>query len=312
MNEEATHIINTILVKTQKLISEIEQNNEGTKVVTFIRDGPIMFNESYFFHKLMRKSKSTAETLYLIIDSAGGDLDSTVKIMKIIRNLFKYVKTVVPYYAKSAATYLALAADEIIMGKAGELGPLDPQVPDPVSKMWVPAHSIKEALNFITETKDQVVKLQLADKLPPLLIGAYRDSQNASKQYIEELYSDEEKVNAISEFFAERYLSHGYPIDARQCKEIGLKIGQADDVLENKMYELYDLYFKLREFLNDGNATENKDPDVTIIQSSDSFLLALDNKEISDQLKSADEPFQGKDIKSSKVKSTPSKKEKTE
>ena len=34
----------------------------------------------------------------------------------------------IPYYAKSAATLLSLAADEIVMGPMGELGPVDPSV----------------------------------------------------------------------------------------------------------------------------------------------------------------------------------------
>ena len=38
------------------------------------------------------------------------------------------VRVIVPDYAKSAGTLMALGADRIIMSETSELGPIDPQV----------------------------------------------------------------------------------------------------------------------------------------------------------------------------------------
>ncbi len=69
------------------------------------------------------------ENLDLVIHSPGGDGTAAEKMLDLCR---KYctgkLRVVVPLYAKSAATLVALGADEIIMGETSELGPIDAQV----------------------------------------------------------------------------------------------------------------------------------------------------------------------------------------
>ncbi len=163
------------------------------------------------------------EKLDILLESGGGNIDVTAKIVNILRSHCNKLSVMVPFYAKSAATLIALHADELIMCKSGELGPLDPIVQDPASKVWIPAHSIKEAVAFIEETKDPLVKLSMADKIPPLLLGAYRDAQNASKQYLQEAL--EKKIADPSaredsiHYLTEKFVSHGYPIEREMCKK---------------------------------------------------------------------------------------------
>lgn len=56
--------------------------------------------------------------------------------------------------------------------------------------MFFPAHSIKEAVERVEATKDPLVKVAMADKLDPFLLGAYQDAIQASKQYIEQVTED--------------------------------------------------------------------------------------------------------------------------
>ncbi|MHB8693082.1 MAG: SDH family Clp fold serine proteinase [Solirubrobacteraceae bacterium] len=44
-----------------------------------------------------------------------------------LRSQFKHVQVIVPVYAKSAATMLALSGDELMLDQHSELGPIDPQ-----------------------------------------------------------------------------------------------------------------------------------------------------------------------------------------
>ncbi len=78
----------------------------------------------------MLKSIGTVRNLDLIVVSPGGDGTAAETMLDICR---KYctdtLRVVVPLYAKSAATLLALGADRIIMGETSELGPIDAQVP---------------------------------------------------------------------------------------------------------------------------------------------------------------------------------------
>mgnify|MGYP001616684858 CR=1 FL=1 len=68
---------------------------------------------------------SQAEILYLIIQSYVGSPYSAVAIMNVLNERFDRILTVVPKYAKSAATLMALGTDEIYMGERSALGPLD-------------------------------------------------------------------------------------------------------------------------------------------------------------------------------------------
>lgn len=63
------------------------------------------------------------------LESPGGDAHAAYKLGVLLRAHARRIRAVVPDYAKSAATLLAIAADEIYMAPAAELGPLDAQIP---------------------------------------------------------------------------------------------------------------------------------------------------------------------------------------
>jgi hypothetical protein len=63
------------------------------------------------------------------LESPGGDAHAAYKLALLLRSRARTLRVIVPDYAKSAATLLTLAADEIYMAPAAELGPLDAQIP---------------------------------------------------------------------------------------------------------------------------------------------------------------------------------------
>lgn len=228
--------------KAKPLICDIEKLRGSKLVVFWCADESIDHVKCLRLLKILRRL-GNIEKLDLLIESGGGDIDAACKMVRLLRQYSKSFSALVPYMAKSAATLLALNADELVMCKSGELGEVDPQVRDPATGAFVPAHSIKEAIEFIEEVKDPFVKLSLADKLPPLLIGAFRDAQNAGIQYIDEALTKlgEKKEEAV-DTFTRKYLSHGYPIDRDICKEVGLNVVFPTDELEQKLGDLYECY----------------------------------------------------------------------
>ena len=64
---------------------------------------------------------------FLII-SNGGDPIAAQRIISILRERFEHISVILPYVAYSAATILALGADEIVMHPYSNLGPVDPQM----------------------------------------------------------------------------------------------------------------------------------------------------------------------------------------
>lgn len=69
------------------------------------------------------------KNLVLVLNSPGGDALAAERIVNICRGFSKKgFSVIVPKMAKSAATMVCLGADEVIMSKTSELGPIDPQI----------------------------------------------------------------------------------------------------------------------------------------------------------------------------------------
>ena len=100
----------------------------------------------------------TQTTVDLWLNSPGGSARSAYKIALLLRSIACRVRVVIPDYAKSAATLLSLVADEIYMGPAAELGPLDVQLDYEKSPgMRVSALDRIGNLNQITEAAREIV-----------------------------------------------------------------------------------------------------------------------------------------------------------
>jgi hypothetical protein len=64
----------------------------------------------------------------LFLTTRGGDPDGAYRIARCLRHHYDHVRLVIASLCKSAGTLIAMAADELIIGDLGELGPLDIQV----------------------------------------------------------------------------------------------------------------------------------------------------------------------------------------
>ena len=97
-------------------------------------------------------------TVDLWLDSPGGSARDAYKIALLLRSIACRIRVVIPDYAKSAGTLLSLVADEIYMGPAAELGPLDVQLDyEKNPGMRVSALDRIGNLNEITEAARDIV-----------------------------------------------------------------------------------------------------------------------------------------------------------
>lgn len=279
MKEEDIDKVKETFSITRNLIKEISDKLNAYLIVLICHKsvGPEV---AYKMNKILRKSVKGDQKLAILIDSFGGDIDTASKITKILNQYSKGYIAIVPFYAKSAATLLALSSEKIIMCKAGELGVTDPMVRDPVTRIWVPASSIREAIRFIEEIKDPLIKLAMADKLPPLLIGAYNVARKVSKQYLEEIFKNYGNKDELIEAFTEKYLSHGYPINGATCKELKLPVELPDPDLEDKIYTLLEYYLDLLSEFEKRETDEKKRGEHLIIQTKDASYIIINDEEI--------------------------------
>lgn len=93
-----------------------------------VAPGAVSINDEDI-HALMEVTSGLrGPALDLILHSPGGSVEATESIVGYLRSRFDHIRVIVPHLAMSAATMIACAADEIVMGKHSFLGPTDPQL----------------------------------------------------------------------------------------------------------------------------------------------------------------------------------------
>lgn len=68
------------------------------------------------------------EAVDVIIETPGGSAEVAEDLVNLLRQRFEHVSFIIPGWAKSAGTIMAMAGDEILMGPASALGPIDAQI----------------------------------------------------------------------------------------------------------------------------------------------------------------------------------------
>jgi len=149
----------------------------------------------------------------LVIHTPGGLVLAALQIARAIARHQGKVRVIVPHYAMSGGTLIALAADEIIMSPHAVLGPVDPQLGQQA------AASILKVVEQKPVEKIEDQTLILADQ-----------AKKAQKQVCEavaELLADklpEDAARALAEKLSVGTWTHDYPITPEQAREFGLKV----------------------------------------------------------------------------------------
>lgn len=103
----------------------------------------------------------TGDRLDLIMHSPGGSPEAAEAIVSYLRQRFSHIRLIVPQLAMSAATMIACATDEIILGKHSFLGPTDPQIllPTSLGLRQVPAQAVLDQFDRALEECAEPAKL---------------------------------------------------------------------------------------------------------------------------------------------------------
>lgn len=149
----------------------------------------------------------------LIIHTPGGLVLAAAQIAKALRRRSGKVRVLVPHYAMSGGTLIALAADEIVMDPNAVLGPVDPQLNQ------LPAASIVTVLER-KEPKD-------IDDQTLILADVARKALRQLEQTVRDLLSarmPELQASALAERLAAGTWTHDYAITAEEAKTLGLPV----------------------------------------------------------------------------------------
>ncbi len=107
--------------------------------------------------------------LDVLIHSPGGSPFAAESIVKLLRSRFQPIRFVVPHTAKSAATMLALSGNEILLGEAAELGPIDPQLRVMIDQRPITVPADAAIAQFAAIHKDVTTNPDSMRGWPPIL-----------------------------------------------------------------------------------------------------------------------------------------------
>jgi hypothetical protein len=227
-------------------------------------------------HKQLREIGRVPQ-IDLFLHSSGGQTEIPWRIITLIRDFCDHFTVLIPAIAHSAATHLAMGADEIVMGPFSELSPVDPArshplLPRPKEEgppLLVSVQDLRHCMEFIKrEVGDSspeslaAILAALFDKIHPLAVGAIQQSYDLSRLISTKALSthmdsevEKEKIEQIVDAFSDKFFSHDYRIGWKEAKEVGLKVTRADDELWETMWTLckhYRAYFGLARDIGNG------------------------------------------------------------
>jgi hypothetical protein len=190
----------------------------------------------------------------LLLHTPGGDVDSAEKLIGMVRKKVGddgQLRVIVPDFAKSAGTLMALGANSIVMSDCSELGPIDPQVVIPDSNGNTAVHSVLSYLIAYNEAKKAFAKtpnnpvLQLTfERFDPIIVKKFETIEKRARMFAEDLLKPRGTLYTaiVSKLMdIDQYPSHGQMIGWEAAVEMGLNVNYMamTDPLWRKYWSLY-------------------------------------------------------------------------
>jgi hypothetical protein len=263
-----------------EIIREIEKKR-GSKVIAYVtsdREGlavAIAGDIVSIIHDHILALKETDDIkLDLFIYSRGGQIDVPWAIVSMFREYAKKgsFSVLIPYRAHSAATVISLGADEIIMTKKAELGPIDitmasgpynPKDKDSHQTLPISVEDVRGYFSLLTklrcsEPKEQMKAFELlTNNVHPLALGNVDRLLEQTKLLGLRLlktraqpFGDKENRKIIKSLSSEMF-SHGHTINRTEALKY-LRLKQVKDAeacgIADELWALYEEYRELFKF----------------------------------------------------------------
>jgi ClpP class serine protease len=164
----------------------------------------------------------------LILHTPGGLVLAAEQIALALLARTAKVTVLVPHYAMSGGTLLALTADEIVMDPHAVLGPVDPQIGDMAAASIVKLLTLK-APNQIGD--EMLVLTDVAQKAR-VQVASFVD-------HVLLKHLPRDRAALLAAALSEGRWTHDFPITVDTAREMGLRISTSMPPL---IYELMDLY----------------------------------------------------------------------
>lgn len=221
----------------EKYVNELEKKRKSTVIPLLFTDETELdrgtVTDIYDYLEFTKKI-GTVKQLDIILHSSGGILDAAIHLTEILRSYSRNLNFIVPRYAKSAATLVALSGDGIFMDKPSELGPLGP--------VWIGEEgeyepsALPHTIEFLRDLEKKLPKDSktieiIAKRLSIERMGVYKASLEDSVEPLTELLctrmfkktpNRESVAGKIAKKLVTGYSEHGYPVTIGEVTELGI------------------------------------------------------------------------------------------
>ena len=280
-------------VRNRKEIIKDLQTKRGSKILCYVTSDRISLPPNIpgintqlstqvqpFVHEHLEAIGET-KTIDLFLYTRGGMTNSVLPLVNLLRNYCKKLNVLVPFVAHSAGTLICLGANNVVMGKMGELSPIDPTTANQFNPRIIPGDinspqvgiSVEDVFSFFELSNDDKIGKKfgetmtvsafnsLTSSINPLALGnVYRIyqqirliSKKLLKMHIKKI--DDKKLDLIVEAFVKKFFSHDYSIGYEETasilgKNIVKKTNSQEEALMNELLEHYSNDLKLKDAFN--------------------------------------------------------------
>lgn len=279
--------------KTQSILNALEEQIGCKLLVYWTSDrGSVCDNDVIALYEIF-KHIGNSDQIALFIKSNGGDVEAALRIVNLLREYNQRVTALVPLESASAATMIALGADEIRMGPLAHLTAIDSSLVHDMSP-------IDERNNRrVSVSQDELARIvslwnanarehhgnpytDIFQYIHPLVVGAIDRSSSLSIKICKEILSfhirDEAECDRISKLLNSDYPSHSYPITTREARRIGLKVSALDPKVNDLLLELNGFYSEMaQKALTDYNEYNYHDNEILNIHETRGVQIYYQN-----------------------------------
>lgn len=281
--------------KSQKIINDIEGQINGTFITYWMSSsGSVCQNDVSAMSGLL-KSIGYKDKIYLFIKSDGGTGRASLRMINLLRSYCSELIALIPLNCESAATMIALGADEIHMGPMAFLTPVDTSITHSLSpidnnnsRVSIGTNELERIIdlwkNHDPENKSHIFK-EIFQHIHPLAIAAVDRAGSLSNMLCNEIMSyhikDNEKRERISHTLNSKYPSHSYPIVLKEAKRIGIPAIEIDKQINENLLKLNDVYSELCQlFREDFSTVHHRDNEViNLLESNNKIVYYKVDKE---------------------------------
>jgi hypothetical protein len=256
--------------KQLKKISEIR----GRDILVYASDSnkanaPISIIPSDLLPFKDQLSYLKTDRVDIILETPGGIAETVEDMVELIRSTHDSVGIIIPGSAKSAGTIFSMAGDEILMGSASALGPIDAQVVSNGKRFSADAFldGLEKIKNEVMSTgKLNPAYIPILQSISPGEIQHFENAQNFSKTLVRnwltnykfkfweihsstgEVVTPEDKENRANEIANKLckhsdWLTHGRSIRIKDLQEMKLEIH--DYSSSDELNDAIDKYYTL-------------------------------------------------------------------